>query len=113
MPSLTGFFGAVAWVWHYSSVFPFTAPVHESVAEYHRSVGTRSRISSSRFVFSSEVKRFKPVALPPGRLRLVTNPNFTGSSAARKTIGIVMVAALAASPEVIPPTAITATQALD
>src|SRR3954453_9247698 len=51
--------------------------------------GKTSRISSSRFVVSSEVKRFKPVALPPGRLRLVTNPNFTGSSAARKTIGIV------------------------
>jgi hypothetical protein len=30
----------------------------------------------------------------PGRFRLLTNPNFTGSAPVRKTIGIVVVAAL-------------------
>jgi ABC-type uncharacterized transport system substrate-binding protein len=38
-----------------------------------------------------------PVILPPGRLRLVTRPVVTGSSAVTKTIGMVVVAALAAS----------------
>ena len=37
-----------------------------------------------------------PVALPPGRAKLATRPNLTGSSATPKTIGIVVVAALAA-----------------
>ena len=38
-----------------------------------------------------------PVALPPGRARLATRPSWTGSSPTPKTIGIVAVAALAAS----------------
>src|SRR5262249_9795570 len=38
-----------------------------------------------------------PVALPPGRLRLATRPIFTGSAPMMKTMGIVSVAALAAS----------------
>ena len=38
-----------------------------------------------------------PVALPPGRARLATRPSLTGSSPTPKTIGIVAVAALAAS----------------
>src|SRR5262245_34243040 len=38
-----------------------------------------------------------PVALPPGRLRLVTSPSFTGSSATANTMGTVFVADLAAS----------------
>ena len=38
-----------------------------------------------------------PVAFPPGRLRLATRSNFTGSAPIEKTIGIVDVAALAAS----------------
>jgi hypothetical protein len=37
-----------------------------------------------------------PVAFPPGRFRLVTSPNLTGSTATPKTIGILAVAALAA-----------------
>ena len=39
-----------------------------------------------------------PVALPPGRLRLATNPMSTGSLPIAKTIGMLDVAALAASP---------------
>ena len=37
-----------------------------------------------------------PVTLPPGRFRLATRPVATGSSAVEKTIGMVVVAALAA-----------------
>src|SRR5262249_39337110 len=42
-------------------------------------------------------KSLIPVALPPGRLRLATRPIFTGSAPMTKTMGIVSVAALAAS----------------
>ena len=38
-----------------------------------------------------------PVMLPPGRLRLATKPPRTGSGTGAKTIGIVVVAAFAAS----------------
>jgi len=44
-----------------------------------------------------------PVTLPPGRLRLATRPNVTGSPALTKTIGIADVAVFAARPEWIPP----------
>jgi hypothetical protein len=40
-----------------------------------------------------------PVRLPPGRARLATRPNSTGSVPLLKTIGIVEVALLAASTE--------------
>lgn len=46
-----------------------------------------------------------PVALPPGLFRLATSPSCTGSAPLIKTIGIVAVAAFAASPELGPPTA--------
>src|SRR5262249_46890428 len=48
-----------------------------------------------------------PVALPPGRLRLATRPTLTGSSPVVKTIGTVVVAALAARAEMVPPVAPT------
>jgi hypothetical protein len=38
----------------------------------------------------------KPVRLPPGRLRLATSPNCTGSAATLNTIGMLVAAALAA-----------------
>src|SRR5262249_15279525 len=50
-----------------------------------------------RFAANSSPKKLIPVRLPPGRARLATRPSVTGSSAARKTIGIVVVAAFAAS----------------
>ena len=59
--------------------------------------GTSSRRSSSRFAANSHVKKLIPVRLPPGRARLATRPSLTGSSATRKTMGIVVVAALAAN----------------
>jgi len=42
-------------------------------------------------------KLLAPVMLPPGRFRLATTPNSTGSLPIEKTIGIVVVAAFAAS----------------
>jgi hypothetical protein len=45
-----------------------------------------------------------PVALPPGRARLVTSPSLTGSVPVLNTIGIVAVASLAAEADVSPPT---------
>src|ERR1700736_6625785 len=48
---------------------------------------------------------FTPVTLPPGRLRLATRPSLTGSAPVMKRIGIVDVAALAASTDGSPPVA--------
>ena len=59
--------------------------------------GTSSRRSSSRFAANSPMKKLIPVRLPPGRARLATRPSLTGSSATTKTMGIVVVAALAAN----------------
>ena len=59
--------------------------------------GTSSRRSSSRFAVNSPLKKLMPVALPPGRARLATRPSLTGSSVTGKTMGIVVVAALAAN----------------
>ena len=44
-----------------------------------------------------------PVRLPPGRARLATRPSLTGSSVTLNTIGIVVVAALAANAGAVPP----------
>src|SRR5260221_658623 len=60
-------------------------------------VGTNSCSSSSCFGPSSTFTEVTPVILPPGRLRLATSPSWTGSSAIWKTIGIVVVAAKAAT----------------
>jgi hypothetical protein len=52
-------------------------------------------LSSDRFsMFNKERDIF---ALPPGRLKLATNPSLTGSSPVPKMIGIVVVAAIAAT----------------
>src|SRR5262249_842069 len=60
---------------------------------------------------TSVEKELTPVALPPGRARLATSPNLTGSSPTAKTIGIVEVAALAAcAPKREAGVAITATR---
>src|SRR5262249_56125890 len=60
-------------------------------------LGTSSWSSPSRLVATSWPKKLMPVALPPGRARLATRPSLTGSSPTPKTIGIVVVAVLAAS----------------
>src|SRR5262249_51580457 len=48
-----------------------------------------------RFASNSLVKKLIPVRFPPGRARLATRPSSTGSSPTPKTIGIVVVSALA------------------
>ena len=49
-----------------------------------------------------------PVTLPPGRLRLVTSPIFTGSALVTNTIGMAPVADFAASADGRPEKPITA-----
>jgi hypothetical protein len=72
--------------------------------------GTSSRSNSNRFADKSIARKVMPVRLPPGRARLATRPRLTGSSPTVKTMGIVVVAALAASADNVPPlVAITAT----
>ena len=61
--------------------------------------GTSSFISSKRFASSSWLRIDTPVTLPPGRLKLATRPARAGSLTAEKTIGMVEVAAFAASAE--------------
>ena len=74
-------------------------------------LGTNSCRSASRFAANSLEKKLIPVRLPPGRARLATRPSLTGSSPTPKTIGIVVVAALAASAAWLPASvAITATR---
>src|SRR5262249_31803230 len=73
-------------------------------------LGTSSRNRPSRLARTSEVKKLMPVALPPGRARLATKPCATGSPLTPKAIGILAVAALAASVEGSPIVAITATR---
>jgi hypothetical protein len=50
-----------------------------------------------------------PVAMPPGRLRAATEPNFTASLPMLTTIGIVVVAAWAASAAGVKTVAMTVT----
>ena len=64
-------------------------------------LGTSWRSSSSRFAPNTPPKKLTPVTLPPGRLRLATRPCLTGSPPVAKTIGTVVVAALAASAEMV------------
>ena len=59
--------------------------------------GTSWRSNSNRFPPSVPVMKTTPVTLPPGRLSVVTRPSLTGSLPVVKTIGIVVVAALARS----------------
>ena len=61
------------------------------------SLGTASLSISSLFVFSSVDKVESPVTLPPGRARLATRPAPTGSPALTITMGMVVVALLAAN----------------
>src|SRR6266481_9397548 len=78
---------------------------------HYMAPGASSRNISNCFATSSTVWKLTPVALPPGRLRLGTRPIATGSLPIAKTIGMVVVAALAASDaDVLPGVAITATR---
>src|SRR5262249_21386511 len=60
-------------------------------------IGHQLTQQSQPLCVNSTVKKLIPVRLPPGRARLVTRPSLTGSSGTPKTMGIVVVAALAAN----------------
>jgi hypothetical protein len=65
--------------------------------------GTNSCNNPTRLDPSSPAMELTPVTLPPGRLRLATRPVWTGSPPALKTIGMVVVADLAAAAAVVLP----------
>src|SRR5262249_44908061 len=68
------------------------------------------RHNSNCFDTSADEIMLTPVILPPGRLKLATSPSLTGLLPATNTIGIAVVAPLAASGETVLPVAvITAT----
>jgi len=71
--------------------------------------GSRSRISSSRFVAISTASKLTPVRFPSGRLRLATRLLFTGSAPLVKTIGMVAVVFFTASAATLPPATMTVT----
>ena len=73
-------------------------------------LGTSSCRSPSRLAMTSQKKKLTPVAFPLGRARLATRPSLTGSSPTPNTIGIVSVAALAATASSMVGAAITATR---
>ena len=73
------------------------------------SLGTASLSTSSLLVFSSGDKLDSPVTLPPGRARLATKPAPTGSPAFVITMGMVVVALLAANAAGVPVTTIRST----
>src|SRR5262249_16191072 len=73
-------------------------------------LGTSSCSSPNRLGPSSALNQLTPVTLPPGRLMLATRPRSPGLSLLVKAIGIVLVACMATSAELLPPVAaITAT----
>src|SRR5215218_5419425 len=67
--------------------------------------GANSRSNSRRFRPSSVFRLVTPVTLPPGRARLATSPAAIGSLPIWNTIGIVAVAAFAASAAGVLPSA--------
>jgi hypothetical protein len=71
--------------------------------------GTSSRKTSNCFATSSLLRKFTPVKLPPGRARLATRPDETGSRPVAKTTGMVVVAAFAAIAAGVVGAAMTAT----
>src|SRR5262249_26388123 len=71
--------------------------------------GSNSCKSPSCFAARVATRKVTPLTLPPGGLRLATRPSLTGSPPLAKTIGIVVVAVLAAIVEGVSCAAITAT----
>src|SRR5215469_12935871 len=55
-----------------------------------RALGASSRSSPICLVPSDPATRVAPVAFLSGRLRLVTRPDFTGSTAVENTIGVIL-----------------------
>src|SRR5262249_42723876 len=67
--------------------------------------GAISHNSPNFFASRIDVAVIRPVTLPPGRLKLATRPDLTGSLLVMIKIGIVDVALLAASAPISPPPA--------
>ena len=59
--------------------------------------------SPSLFSMRSELSAVTPVMLPPGRGRLATKPSATGSTPTIMTMGLLLVARLAARIAGVPP----------
>src|SRR5215471_10786372 len=76
-------------------------PVEVQRTATRESLGTISFRSSNRLPLISGARVDSPVIFPPGRARLVTDPWATGSTSPAMTMGIVLVASLAA--RVAPP----------
>jgi hypothetical protein len=73
-------------------------PSYDAPWKYIKTIGLS--VFNTKITTSSHfgwLRQLTPVMLPPGRFRLGTRPLFTGSSPAAKTIGSVVVAALAAN----------------
>ena len=81
-------------------VGPVRIPHHR---DRHKTLGTKSRISSSIFGLMATERKLTPVTLAPGRLRLATILCRTGFAPIANTIGIVAVADFAASAVTSPP----------
>ena|SRR6516162_6910910 len=72
--------------------------------------GSSLRSMSSRFALSSGAISELPVMFPPGRAKLATKPTPTGSLLAPRTMGIVVLACLAANPAGVPIVTMTSTR---
>ena len=83
-----------------SSLFVLFGLTSRPTAE---ALGTSSRNNCRRFAPNGPASIVTPVALRPGRLRLATRPDLTGSEAVRKTIGMLLVAPLAIRAATSPP----------
>jgi len=77
-------------------------PVGSTSTAKSVAVGSNACSTSNRFGTISTFKLVTPVRFPPGRFRLSTNPTLIGSTATANTIGIVVVAALAATAPGVP-----------
>ena len=73
------------------------------------SFGMVSLSNSSRLPANTGAMVVNPVTFPPGRARLSTNPAETGSDRLKQTMGIVLVAFLAARASLTPGVTITST----
>ena len=70
-----------------------------------RAFGTISHSKPNFFASKTDVAVIRPVTLPPGRLKLATRPDLTGSLLVMIRMGIVEVAAFAANAPASPPPA--------
>src|SRR6516164_9380253 len=85
-------------------VCPMTRSLHPPMAHCRQRVRFAATWREKFFEVPLS-RKFTPVTLPPGRLRLATRPALTGSAVTANTIGMAVVAALAARAVASPPIA--------